>query len=345
MRLLPDVGSIPLRGGPVLRWGILAPGVIATKFVRSLKRYTDQEVAAVGSRSRERAECFGRRFSIPSAYGSYEALLADNDVDIVYIASPHSHHKRMAIASLEAGKHVLVEKPLAISALEAQAVEDAARVHNRFAMEAMHTRFHPKIGVLEKLLKDGVLGKVQLVTADLGAIFPFDPTSRIFDPALGGGALLDIGVYSVWLAVFVMGSPTRVQCIGEVTPTGVDGQSVTVLTNESGQQAIATCSLFTFGSGEASIGGSDGRILIPSRHPAPGGLSLYDDKNELVAEYVDRSGLVTAEDGLCRQAVWAARHISDGLTQSPLHPLSMSVRVLQVLDEARAQLGVAPAPL
>lgn len=345
MKSLLDTESVPLRGGPVLRWGILAPGVIATKFVRSLKRYTDQEVTAVGSRSRERAEAFGQRFSIPCAYGSYEALLADSDVDIVYIASPHSHHKAMAMASLEAGKHVLVEKPLATSALDAQAISDAARFHNRFAMEAMHTRFHPKTSVLEKLLKDGVLGQVQLVTADLGAVFPFDPTSRIFDPALGGGALLDIGVYSVWFSVFVMGSPTHVRCIGEVTPTGVDGQSITVLTNESGLQAVATCSLYTFGSGEASISGTDGRVLISSRHPAPGGFALYDDSNELVAEYVDRSGLVTAEDGLCRQAVWAARHVSDGLTQSPLHPLSMSVRVLQVLDEARAQLGVAPTPL
>ncbi|MDE0171327.1 MAG: Gfo/Idh/MocA family oxidoreductase [bacterium] len=345
MKSLHDAESVPLRGGPVLRWGILAPGVIATKFVRSLKRHTDQEVTAVGSRSRERAERFGHRFSIPRAYASYEAVLADSDVDIVYIASPHSHHKTMAVASLEAGKHVLVEKPVATSALEAQAISDAARVHNRFAMEAMHTRFHPRTSVLQRLLEDGELGKVQLVTADLGAVFPLDPTNRIHDPALGGGALLDIGVYSVWFAVFVMGSPTHVQCVGEVTPTGVDGQSVTVLTNESGQLAVATCSLYTFGSGEASVGGSDGRVLVPSRHPAPGGLTLYDARNEPVAEYVDRSGLVTAEDGLCRQAVWAARHVSDGLTQSPLHPLSMSVRVLQVLDEARAQLGIVPTPL
>ena len=328
----------------MLRWGILAPGVIATKFVRSLKRFTDQEVAAVGSRSLERAHRFARRFSIPSVFGSYEALLAGSDVDIVYIASPHSHHKGMAVASLAAGKHVLVEKPLATSALEAEAIRDAARFHNRFAMEAMHTRFHPRTSVLKKLLDDGELGRVHLVTADLGAVFPFDPTNRIYDPALGGGALLDIGVYSVWFSVFVIGSPTHVQCIGTVSSAGVDGQSVTVLANENGQQSVATCSLYTFGSGEASINGSDGRVLVPSRHPAPGGFTLYDAKNEPVAEYVDRSGLVTAEDGLCRQAVWAARHVSDGLTQSPLHPLAMSISVLQVLDEARAQLGVATNP-
>ena len=325
MKYLPDAESIPLRGGPVLRWGILAPGVIATSFVRSLKRHTDQEVAAVGSRSRERAERFSRRFSIPRAYGSYEELLGDSDVDIVYVASPHSLHREMAVTSLEAGKHVLVEKPLAITALEAQAISDASSLHKRFAMEAMHTRFHPRTRVLEKLLEDGELGRLRLVAADLGALFPVDHSSRIYDPALGGGALLDIGVYSVWFSVFVMGSPTRVQCVGEVTSTGVDGQSITVLTNESGQQAVASCSLHTFGSGEASVNGSSGRVLIPSRHPAPGGLTLYDDENKLVAEYVDRSGLLTAEDGLCRQAVWAARHVSDGLTQSPLHPLSMSI--------------------
>lgn len=342
MTLLPDPEPIPLRGGPVLRWGILAPGVIANKFVRSLKRHTDQEVVAVGSRSSERAKSFGQRFSIPRAYGSYKGLLGDDDVDIVYIASPHSFHKEMAVASLEAGKHVLIEKPLATTALDAQAISDSARIHNRFAMEAMHSRFHPRTRVLEKLLKDGDVGDIRMVTADLGAIFPVDHSSRIYDPALGGGALLDIGVYSVWFAVFVMGSPTRVECIGELTSTGVDGQSITVLTNESGQHAVASCSLYTFGPGEASVNGSGGRVLIPSRHPAPGDLALYDHKNELVAEFIDRSGLVTAEDGLCRQAVWAARHISEGLTESPMHPLSMSKRVLRVLDEARKQLGVAP---
>ncbi|MCY4369134.1 MAG: Gfo/Idh/MocA family oxidoreductase [bacterium] len=342
MKLLPDPDPVPLRGGPVLRWGILAPGVIANKFVRSLKRHTDQEVAAVGSRSRERAKSFGQRFSIPRAYGSYEELLGDDSVDIVYIASPHSFHKDMAVASLEAGKHVLVEKPLATSALEAQVIIDSARNHNRFVMEAMHTRFHPRTRVLKKLLEENELGYIRMVTADLGAIFPVDHSSRIYDPALGGGALLDIGVYSVWFAVFVMGSPTRVQCVGELTPTGVDGQSIAVLTNKSGQHAITSCSLYTFGPGEASVNGSRGRVLIPSRHPAPGDLALYDHRNELVAEYVDRSGLLTAEDGLCRQAVWAARHISDGLTESPMHPLSMSKLVLQVLDEAREQLGVVP---
>ena len=342
MKSMSDVEPVPLRGGPVLRWGILAPGVIATKFARSLKRHTDQEITAVGSRSSERAEAFGHEFSIPRVHGSYEALLADDAVDIVYIASPHSHHKEMAVASLEAGKHVLVEKPLATSAMEAQAISDAAKLHNRFAMEAMHTRFHPRTRVLEKLLSDGDLGHVRMVIADLGVRFPLDLHHRLYDPELGGGALLDMGVYSVWLAVFVIGLPTSVHCIGKLASSGVDTQSTTVLTNDDGQQAVACCSLYTFGSGEASVNGSDGRVVVASRHAAPGGLTLYDEKNELVAQYVDRSGLLTAEDGLCRQAVWAARHVTDGLTQSPLHPLSTSIGVLQVLDEARAQLGMTP---
>ena len=298
MKSLPDLEPIPLRGGPVLRWGILAPGVIAEKFVGSLRRHTDQEVIAVGSRSLERAEGFGRRHSIPRAYGSYEALLDDSDVDIVYISSPHSFHSAMAVTSIEAGKHVLVEKPLATSALEAESIRDASKLHSRFAMEAMHTRFHPKTLVLEKLLRDSELGRVWTITADLGSVYPVDKSHRIYDPALGGGALLDIGVYSLWFAMFVMGSVTSVHCIGDLAPTGVDAQSTTLMSNEAGQQAVVSCSIYNFGSGVASVNGSGGRILLSTRYSKPGGFILFDDDDQAVAEYIDRSGLLTAEDGL-----------------------------------------------
>lgn len=342
MERLTETNPIPLKGGPTLRWGILAPGVIATKFVRSLQRHTDQPVVAVGSRSEEKAKAFADEFSIPRSFGSYEGVLEDDNVDAVYIASPHSHHASMAIAALDAGKHALIEKPIATSAAEARAIKDASQRTGCFAMEAMHTRFHPKTHVLAEIMASDRLGDVAMVSAEAGAVFPVIHDSRIYDPALGGGALLDMGVYSLWFLNFVMGAPNLVQATGTLTETGVDSESTTVVINESGQVGTASCSLHTLNSGIACVNGSEGRVEVKSRFGAPGDLVVYDGSNRPVAEFIDDSGLVTPEDGLCRQAAWAARHVSEGLSESPLHPLSASIEVLEVIDQARAQLGAAP---
>lgn len=341
MRSLSVENPMPLKGGPTLRWGILAPGVIAASFVESVLRHTDQKVTAVGSRSSERSSEFARRFGILKSYGSYEQLLSEDEIDIVYIASPHSHHYAIALTALEAGKHVLIEKPIATSAQEARQIRDAASSAGLFAMEAMHTRFHPKTRVLDQLLRNGDIGPVQMVTAEAGATYPEDLTHRIYDPDLGGGVLLDMGVYSVWFSVFALGAPVEtVHCVGRLTSTGVDAQSTTLMATADGGLATASCSLSTLHSGVATVNGSNGRVVFHSRFGAPGELTFFDARNQPVAEFVDRSGLVSAGDGLCRQAVWAARHVSDELGESPMHPLSTSIATMQVLDEARLQLGV-----
>lgn len=345
MRQLTEPNPLPLIGGPTLRWGIQAPGVIAGQFVDSLRRFTDQPVVAVASRSTNRANEFARTHSISSAYGSYEQLLDDPEVDIVYVASPHSHHCEMAVAALQAGKHVLVEKPLAVTAAEGERIRDASVAAGRFAMEAMHYRFHPRIQVLNALLRSGELGDIRMVTADMGVSVPFDHDHRLFAPELAGGTLLDMGVYSIWLSVFVLGLPSSVACFGHLTETGVDNQAVTVMSYANGQQAIASSSLTTFGSGLASVSGTNGRVLIHSRHSAPGDLTVFDAKNQPVAAFVDRSGIVTGPEGLCRQAVWAARHVADGLIESPYHPMSTSIGVLRVIDEARAQVSATGSQL
>lgn len=344
MKQLTEPNPLPLSGGPTLRWGIQAPGVIAGQFVNSLRRFTDQPVAAVASRSADRAEEFARTHAISSAYGTYEQLLDDPEVDIVYVASPHSHHCDMAVAALQAGKHVLVEKPLAVTAAEGERIRDASVAAGRFAMEAMHYRFHPRIRVLDALLRSGELGDICMVTADMGVPVPVIHDHRLFNPKLAGGTLLDMGVYSIWIGVFVLGLPSSVACFGHLTETGVDNQAVTIMSYAGGQQAIASSSLTTFGSGLASISGTEGRVLIHSRHSAPGNLSVFDAKNQPVAEFVDESRIVTAPEGLCRQAVWAARHVADGLIESPYHPLSTSIGVLRIIDEARAQVADTGAP-
>lgn len=245
----------------------------------------------------------------------------------------------MAVAALQAGKHVLVEKPLAVTAAEGERIRAASVAAGRFAMEAMHYRFHPRIRVLDEILRSGEIGDVRMVTADMGVWVPFDKDHRLFAPDLAGGTLLDMGVYSIFIGVHVLGLPASVACFGGLTETGVDEQAITIMSYPGGQQAIASSSLSTFGSGLASISGTDGRVLIHSRHSAPGNLTVFDKKNRPVAEFIDDSGIVTAPEGLCRQAVWAARHVADGLIESPYHPLSTSIGVLGIIDQARAQVA------
>jgi len=339
--VLPEPDITPLRGGPVLRWGVLAPGRIAGGFVWALHHHTDQRVHAVASRELERARGFAATYGIPRAHGSYEQLVTDPGIDIVYVASPHSAHKRLALLAIAAGKHVLVEKPLALNATEAREIASAARAAGVFAMEAMWSRFFPRTLLIERLLRDGVLGDTRLVTADFGIRFDFDPEGRIFNPALGGGALLDIGIYPIWFAHFVLGAPTRVLATGALAQTGVDGQTALVLSTDTGAQALLHTTLFADTPVEAAVSGTLARIQVDARFNAPGGFTLHSHTSEARLRWTDPSGLHGSE-GLAYQASAVAQHIADGLTESPLHPLDHTLAVLETIDAARRQVGYAP---
>jgi predicted dehydrogenase len=339
---LPEPVLPRLTGGPRLRWGVLAPGFIAGVFASTLHRNTDQRIAAVASRDGARAAAFAAEHGIPRSYADYRALVEDPAVDIVYIAAPHTQHLALATLALEAGKHVLVEKPLAASAAEARELAETARRVGRFAMEAMHTRFHPRTSVVERLLADGALGELRLVQAELGlGGVPVDPRSRLYDPALGGGAALDLGVYPLWFHDFVLGAPLRVEVSGTLAATGVEDQWNATLHHDDGSMGEVAATMRTWTPSHAAIGGTQGRIHLDSRHPQPGGFTLYDAANRPTLRYDDASGIV-GTDGLCRQAAWAAQHVSDGLLESPLHPLATSIRVLEAVDTVRAGLGAAP---
>ncbi|QNO36898.1 Gfo/Idh/MocA family oxidoreductase [Protaetiibacter sp. SSC-01] len=339
---LPEPVIPRLVGGPTLRWGVLAPGFIAGVFASTLHRNTDQRIAAVASRSAERAETFARSHGIDRSYDDYRALVDDPGIDIVYVAAPHTEHLALATLALEAGKHVLVEKPIAASADEARRIAEAARAAGRFAMEAMHTRFHPRMTVIERLLADGALGELRLVQAELGlGNVPVDPTSRLYDPALGGGAALDLGVYPLWFHDFVLGAPTRLDVSGTLAVTGVEDQWNATLHHDDGATGEIAATMRTWTPSHAAIGGAEGRIHLDSRHPQPGGFTVYDVRNQPVSRFDDETGVV-GTDGLCRQAAWAAQHIADGLLESPLHPLATSIRVLETVDGVRAGLGAAP---
>jgi predicted dehydrogenase len=337
MVTLPRPNNTPLRGGPVLRWGILAPGEIAAFWVRSVLTNTDQVVVAAASRSIERAQAFADTHGLARAYGSYEQLVADPDIDIVYIAAPHSEHRALALLAIAAGKHVLVEKPIALNAREACEIAEAARTAGVFAMEAMWSRFLPQTSIVAQLLADQALGEVLTVTADFGAVFDFDPLHRAFNPALGGGALLDIGVYPAWFAHFVLGAPQRVTATGTLASTGVDDQAALILDYASGAQAALTTSMRVATPLAAVASGTIARIELPTQFMGPSGLRFIVDGGESV-EWQDATGFHW-RDGLCYQTTAVARHIADGLTESPLHTLDDTIAVLEVLDAARAQVG------
>lgn len=337
MTTLPTPRFPDPQNAPALRWGIVGPGGIATDFTRAVLTHTSQNVVAVSSRSADRASQFAAANGIRRSYGSHDDLFADPDIDVVYIAVPHTEHVRLALDAIAAGKHVLVEKPMATSAADAALVVNAARASGVFAMEAMWSKYLPKFDVIRQLLTDGALGDVRLISADYGFRAPYDPESRFFNPALGGGALLDLGVYLVSTASFALGAFSSVTAQGLLSPTGVDVQSSLLLETATGAQALLSTTLLADTPNTASISGTGGRLTIDRVFVGPGGFTFSPAGADAV-RYDDTSGLVWRE-GLSYQAAAVARYISDGHTESPLHSLDETLSVLTVLDEARRQIS------
>jgi predicted dehydrogenase len=341
---LPEPTNTPLRGGPILRWGIVAPGVIADAWTSTVHANTDQRVVAVASRDASRSAAFASRHGIPRSYGAYEQLVADPEVDIVYVSPPHTEHKRLALLAIAAGKHVLIEKPLAISEADAREIFDAARAAKVFAMEALWTRFLPQTTVIRRLLDDGALGELRLATADFGEVFGYDPASRAFDPALGGGALLDIGIYSLWWTTFALGSPTNVSAHGSLAPTGVEEQVTVVTQHAPAALGVATATMMASTPNLAAVAGEDARIELERPWWEPGSFRLTaSGSSGFTAEplrFTDPSTL-RYRDGLAYQATAIAAHIAAGLLEAPEHPPARTLELLSIIDEARRQVGAA----
>lgn len=342
-RTLPLPRTIRLTGGPTLRWGVLGPGEIAAAFTSTLHRNTDQRVAAVASRSAERGDAFAAEFGVPTVHRSYEALLDDPGIDIAYIATPHPLHLPLALQAIAAGKHVLIEKPIAVRAEDARTIAAAARAAGVFAMEAMWTKFLPQSDIVRQLLADGALGALDLVSADFGAVLPDDPTSRWLDPALGGGALLDLGIYPVAFSVFAAGPAVEVIASGSLATTGVDASTALVLRSASGVRSLLHTTLRSRTPTQAMIAGSAGRIEVAAPFLMPSGVRLVDGGDAVVAEWHDRSG-ITGRDGLAYQAAAVAVAIAEGRTEAEWHPLDDAIAALEIVDAALDQLGATRAP-
>lgn len=330
--ILPTPNCVPLRGGPRLGWGVVGLGEIAGDFVATLHANTDQRVAAVGSRSGERAERFAARHGVPRSYGDYRHLVEDPTVDIVYVASVNSEHRALAELAIGAGKHVLVEKPMGVDAADAIAISAAARSANVFAMEAMWSRFLPQTDVLRQLLDAGDLGEISLVTADFGANFGDDHSVPVFRSELGGGVLRDIGIYPVWFARFVLGEPAAITARGGRLPSGLDAYASMIVESDGPAQALLSTTMLADTPTVASICGTSARVELRSPFLMPDGFELVaDDERQ---SWIDESGL-RLRDGLCWQATAVAQHIDDGLTESPLHTLDDSLALIKTLDAVR----------
>ena len=335
---LPVPRFAPLRGGPVLRWGIIAPGNIAAQFATGMRRHTDQRITAVASRSHERAASFAAEFAVERVHATYEALVADPEVDIVYVASPHTSHREHALLAIAAGKNVLVEKPIGISAAEAREVAAAASAAGVFLLEAMWTRFQPKTVLIHQLVADGAIGTVREVEASFGFAFEPNPEHRLLNPALGGGALLDLGVYPIAFALGILGAPTGFDVRGRTAFTGVDAHVVII--GEHGEHGGAFSRLATSldarPTNRATILGEAGRIEVPPMFHETSEFDLVINEERM--RWVDPTE-VRGPDALAFQAVAAAADIAAGRTESALHPLSTSIAVLEVIDAARAAVG------
>lgn len=340
MIALPEPRVAPLRGGAGLSWAVLGPGRIAADWVGAVHRFTEQRVVSVGSRDAARAAEFAARLGIPNARTGYAAAVDDPAVDAVYIATPNPFHVEHALLALAAGKHVLVEKPIAMDAAGARRIAEAAAAVGRFAMEAMWTRFLPRVDVLDRLLADGALGELSFVSADCGMGRPYDPASRSFDPALGGGSLWDMGVYSLWFCHAVLGAPATIAGRLRMAPTGVDDQATAVLGYRNGAQAVAFSSITTTTGSRALVAGDAGRIELDGPFIGPGGVRLVATSGD-VREWHDPSGMIW-RDGLAYQVAAMAAHVAAGRTEAPEHPLGHSVAVLEVIDRLRADAGLTP---
>ncbi len=322
---------------PATRWGVIAPGWIAGRFTEALHRHSRSRVVAVGSSSAERAQKFAAEHGVERAYGSYAELVADPEIDAVYVASPHSHHHEQALLALSHGHPVLVEKAFTQNAAQAAELVDLARSSGLLLMEAMWSRFLPHFDVIRQVLAGGDLGDVQTVIADHGQYFDIPPTHRLLNPALAGGALLDLGIYPVSFISFVLGAPEQVTANAVMTGTGVDAQ-VTALLRTGTAHGIANASQAAVTPTTATVSGTQARLEIGGSFYTPQTVRLITRDG---VTHDSASGSITGHEGLVFQAAHFAQLLADGRTESPDLPLSETLSIMRTLDEIRRQIGLS----
>lgn len=320
----------------VYRWGIIGPGNIALKFADALARSEQGVLAAVASRSAQRAREFAATYQVDKIYTDYAQLVNDVDIDIVYIATPHSHHYEQALLCLNAGKHVLLEKPLTINALQTEKLCALASQKGVLLQEALWSRFMPCFAQVKQWLAEGEIGHLEYIQSDIGFAFSDDPQNRINNPDLAGGALLDLGIYSISLSQFIVGQdPQHIQAVCHKTELGVDQTTLVNLTYPNGQLSQFTCATRAKCSNSMTLVGDRGRIFLPEYFWVGEAAQLWRD-GQLI-ECLDFSHQV---NGFEYQIAEAMRCVSAGEICSPLMSHADSIKVMQSMDEVRRQIGL-----
>jgi predicted dehydrogenase len=318
-----------------VRWGILGPGGIASTFANDLPLVPGAELAAVGSRSAQSAAAFAERHGFARAHGSYAELAADDEVDVVYVATPHAFHLDAALTCIEAGKAVLVEKPITLDLAGAARLVQAARTGGVFLMEAMWMRFNPAIRKIAELVEEGAIGWVSALHADFGLHGPFPAEHRLRDPKLGGGALLDLGVYPINLVHLIMGTPAEVRSWAHLTPEGVDENTGVLFGYQAGAVAALTCSINGESRNAASITGTEGRIDIPPGFFNATSFTLTRPGRETETFHFPYEG-----SGYQFEAAEVQRCVLAGELESPLMSHTTTLEIMTLLDTIRDEIGV-----
>ena len=320
-----------LTAGRPIRWGFLGAGGVAASMAADL-HHGNNMLHAVAARDADRADAFAARFGASHSHGGYRALIEDPDVDIVYVATTHPFHREQALMAIDAGKHVLIEKPLALNAAHAREVLTAARQKGVFAMEAVWMRANPLIIKAQEMVASGVIGDVMAVHADFSIGLDFDPRHRLYDLANGGGALLDLGVYPMHFAWLFLGRPDTQQVLGTLSPTGSDATVALQWGYASGGTAQLRCATSAWTPGRATIAGTLGSISVEPWFVKPERLVVTTSTGKFRVD-----GEKTAYGPQIEEV---ERCLREGLLESPMAPNADTIAILELIDQARANLGV-----
>ncbi|MDQ1922765.1 Gfo/Idh/MocA family protein [Massilia pseudoviolaceinigra] len=317
-----------------VRWGILGTGKIARAFATALRDTPGAVLAGVASRSLEGAQAFGAEFGALACYGSYQALADADDIDVVYIGTPHPMHVENAVMALHGGKGVLCEKPFTMNRREAEEIVALAREKKLFLMEAMWTRFMPALAEVRRIIASGEIGTVHQVTADFGFAGTQDPLHRLNNPELGGGGLLDLGIYPLSIAAALLGPVADVQAMALMGETGVDIQTGFTMKHEGGGMSVCSCSLRARTPAELTVSGSLGQVRMDTMfHRAQSvTVTTLDGARTIATPYLG--------NGYVHEAMEVGRCLKEGLLESPGMPLDETLHLMGVLDTIRGQIGL-----
>lgn len=318
-----------------VNWGIIGLGNIAHKFAHDLQLVEGANLYGVASRGIDKAKTFATKYQADNFYGSYKELTDDPTIDVVYIATPHVYHCELTLMALDAGKSVLCEKAFGMNKTEVEKMIAKAKEKNLFLMEALWTRFIPATEKMLALVDEGLIGNLQSVRADFGFKADFDPNKRLFNQQLGGGSLLDIGIYPIFLSLLALGMPNQITATATMSNTDVDSSCMMLFNYENNKTAILDCNLLSSTPIEGWLHGDKGSLKMNNPFHHTRTISYYKDQNLIENFNLDYTG-----NGYCHEIVEVMSCLHEGKTESEKMPLSFSLQLIELLDSVREKISL-----